>query len=132
MALIPRHRAARWAAALWVLACLLSLAAFLMHPGVESNSKTALAMLVPLYLMGAPISHAAMLAVIDIRLQIYLDDGTVLSVLAEGLGFWAFLAVLGYLQWFVLLPLLARLFQRLFDFLFNRRAKSHGGGSALS
>ena len=113
MTLIPRHRAARYAAAFWVLACLLSLAAFLIHPGVESNSKTALAVLVPLYLIGAPISHAAMLAVIDIRLQIYLDDGTVLSVLTEGLAFWAFLAVLGYLQWFVLLPWLARLLQRL-------------------
>ncbi len=113
MTLIPRHRAARFAAVLWVLACAVSLAAFLMHPGVESNSKTALAMLAPLYLIGTPISHAAMLAVIDIRLQIYLDDGTVLSVLAEGLAFWAFLAVLGYLQWFVLLPWLARLLQRL-------------------
>ncbi|MBI1965251.1 MAG: hypothetical protein HYV99_04065 [Betaproteobacteria bacterium] len=119
MTLIPRHRAARYAAAFWVLACLLSLAAFLMHPGVESNSKTALAMLVPLYLTGMPVSHAAMLAVIDIRLRIYLDDGTVLSVLAEGLGFWAFLAVSGYLQWFVLLPWLARLLARLLRLLLN-------------
>ena len=40
-------------------------------------------------------------------------EGTLFSVTTEGLALWALLAVLGYLQWFVLLPWLARLTQRL-------------------
>ena len=46
------------------------------------------------------------------EMRIYVDGGT-LAVAAEGAALWALLALLGYLQWFVLLPGLARLTQRL-------------------
>jgi hypothetical protein len=111
MSLAPRHRVARYAAAAWALACAVSLAAFLLFPAAP-GARTALTTLVPLYLAGTPSSHAAMVAVIELRLRIYLDGGA-LGVSAEGLILWSLLAVLGYLQWFVLLPWLVRLTQRL-------------------
>ena len=43
-----------------------------------------------------------------------------LSIVTEGLALWAALTVLGYLQWFVLLPWLARGARRLVDRLCAR------------
>jgi len=111
MSLLPRHRLARYAAAAWALASAASLAAFLLHPAVAAGGRSALATLVPLYLAGMPASHAGMAAVIELRLRIYLEGGT-LAVSTEGAALWALIAALGYLQWFVLLPGLARLTQR--------------------
>lgn len=113
MSLLPRHRLARYAAAAWALACAASLAVFLLHPAAAAGGRTALATLVPLYLAGMPASHAAMLATIEIRTRVYVESGANLGVINEGLALWTMLAVLGYLQWFVLLPWLARGVQRL-------------------
>ena len=110
--MMPRHRWARYAAAAWALACAASLAAFLLHPALAAGSRAALATLVPLYLAGMPASHAGMAAIIELRLRVYVAGGA-LGVTTEGLALWALLAALGYLQWFVLLPWLARLTQRL-------------------
>lgn len=109
---LPRHRLARYAAAAWALACAASLAAFLLHPAAAAGGRAALATLVPLYLIGMPSSHAGMAAIIELRMQIYVDGGA-LAVATEGVVLWVLLALLGYLQWFVLLPGLARLTQRL-------------------
>ena len=111
MSLLPRHRVARYAAGAWALACAVSLAAFVLHPAAPAG-RTALATLVPLYLAGMPASHGAMLAIIEARIRVYTEGGA-LSVTTEGLALWALLALLGYLQWFVLLPWLARLTQKL-------------------
>jgi len=109
---LPRHRLARYAAACWALACVASLAAFLLHPAAAAGARAALATLVPLYLAGLPASHAGMAAIIELRLRVALEGGT-LAVGTEGLALWSLIAVLGYLQWFVLLPGLARLTQRM-------------------
>ena len=117
MSLVPRHRVGRYAAAAWALACAISLAAFLLLPAV-AGSRTPLTMFVPLYLTGTPSSHAAMLTVNELRLRIYLDGGT-LGLAAEGIMLWTLLTVLGYLQWFVVLPRLVRLTQKLLARWFN-------------
>jgi len=57
---------------------------------------------------------------IRIRLELFLELDFVPSILSEGLYLWAALTVLGYLQWFVLLPLIARKCRQLSDFLFRQ------------
>lgn len=42
------------------------------------------------------------------------------GIFTEGLLLWALLTLFGYVQWFVLLPWLARKSRQLTDFLFNR------------
>lgn len=121
MTLLPRHPASRRVAALWLLACLATLVVMLLRPGLYDGDRNALSTLVPLYWLSLPLGHAGVLAGIDIRTALYVA-GAAPGIPAEGLFMWLVLAVLGYLQWFLLLPLIARKCQQLLHFLFNRDA----------
>jgi len=81
---------------------------------------------VPLYFLSFPFGHAGLMASIEIKLALYLNGATAPSILAEGLFLWTWFAVLGYVQWFLLLPWLSRKCQRLFDYLFNRGRTGNG------
>lgn len=120
MTLIPRHPAMRLAATLWLLASILMLTFTLLRPDISGNDRAALVYLTPLYWLSLPLGHAGVMAGIEIRLELYLRFDHVPSILAEGLYLWAVLTVLGYLQWFVLLPLIARKCRQLSDFLFRQ------------
>lgn len=127
MSLLPRHSASRRAAWLWLLACIVTLAVMLLRPGLYEGDRNALAALVPLYFLSLPLGHAGVLADIQIRTALYLA-GAAPGMLAEGVLQWLTLAVLGYVQWFLLLPLIARKCQQALQFLFNRDgAKGRAG-----
>lgn len=119
--MLPRHSASRRIAALWLLACLAMLVVMLLRPGLYDGDRNALSTLVPLYWMSLPLSHVGVMAGIDIRTALYVA-GAAPGIPAEGLFMWLVLAVLGYVQWFLLLPLIARKCQQLLQFLFNRGA----------
>jgi hypothetical protein len=121
MTLLPKHPASRRVAALWLLACLATLAVMLLRPGLYDGDRNALSTLVPLYWLSLPLGHAGVLAGIDIRTALYVA-GAAPGIPAEGVFMWLVLAVLGYVQWFLLLPLIARKCQQLLHFLFNRDA----------
>lgn len=105
----------------WLLACGATLIVMLTRVTLHDGDRSALAALVPLYWLSLPLGHAGMLMVIQIRTGLYLS-GAMPGLLAEGLMSWLFLAVLGYAQWFLLLPLVARKCQQLLQFIFNRDA----------
>jgi len=67
-----------------------------------------------------PLGHVGVIAGIALRLELYLKFNFVPSILSEGLYLWTALTMLGYLQWFVLLPLVAQKCRQLSDFLFKR------------
>lgn len=118
---VPRHSVSRRLAALWLLTCLASLAVMLARPGLYEGDRHALAALVPMYYLTLPLGHAGVLAGIEIKTALYVA-GAAPGILAEGLFLWAALGVLGYAQWFVLLPLAARKCQQLLHFLFSRES----------
>lgn len=122
MTLLPRHRALRLAAAAWLLAVIVMLVVTLLRPDVYGTERTALVYLTPLYWLSFPLGHLGVLAGIQLRLELYLVLNFVPSILAEGLYLWTVLTVLGYIQWFVLLPWIARGCRQLSQFLFNRNA----------
>lgn len=121
MILLPTHPASRRVAVLWLLVCLVTLAVMLLRPGLYEGDRNALAVLVPMYYLSLPLGHAGVMAGVDIRTALYLG-GMAPGILAEGLFLWLVLGVLGYVQWFLLLPLVARKCQQLLHFLFNRDA----------
>jgi hypothetical protein len=121
MMLLPTHPASRRVAVLWLAACLATLVVMLARPGLYEGDRSALATLVPLYFLSFPLGHAGVMAGIEIRTALYLA-GAAPGILAEGLYLWLALGALGYAQWFLLLPLIARQCQRLLHFLFNRDA----------
>lgn len=110
----------RLVATAWLLASVLLLTFTLLRPDISGNDRAALVYLTPLYWLSLPLGHVGVIAGIRIRLELYLNFNFVPSILSEGLYLWAALTVLGYLQWFVLLPLLARACRRLADFLSRR------------
>jgi hypothetical protein len=120
--LVPRHPALRIVATLWLLASLVLLVVTLLRPDVHGSDRAALAYLTPLYWLSFPLGHLGVLAGIQLRLELYLTLKFVPSILAEGLYLWTALTVLGYIQWFVLLPWIAGGCRRLSRFLFNRDA----------
>jgi hypothetical protein len=120
--LLPRHRVTRFAATLWLLASVVMLVITLLRPDIHGNDRTALIYLTPLYWLSFPFGHLGVMAGIRLRLELYLSHNLVPSVFAEGLFLWTALTVLGYLQWFVLLPWVADGCRRLSRFLFNRDA----------
>jgi hypothetical protein len=61
------------------------------------------------------------MAGIELRLRLYLELNLVPGVLTEGLYLWTVLTLLGYAQWFVLLPLLAQKLRQLSGFLSKRK-----------
>jgi hypothetical protein len=118
----PRHPALRIVATLWLLASVLMLTATLLRPDIHGGDRAALVYLTPLYWLSFPLGHLGVMAGIRLRLEFYLSHNMVASVFAEGLFLWAALTVLGYMQWFVLLPWIAKGCRRLSRFLFNRDA----------
>ncbi|HEY7743094.1 MAG TPA: hypothetical protein VIA19_08610 [Burkholderiales bacterium] len=122
MTLIPRHPVTRLTAAAWLLASAVMLTVTLLRPDITGSSRSALVGLTPLYWLALPLGHVGVMAGIELRLRLYLELGFVPSVLAEGLYLWTALTVLGYAQWFVLVPLLARKLRQLSAFLSKRSA----------
>jgi len=118
--LLPRHPLIRVVATAWVLASVVLLLITLLRPDITGNDRSALAYLTPLYWLSLPLGHVGVIAGIRIRLELYLDYNFVPSILAQGLYLWTVLTALGYLQWFVLLPVLAEKTRRLADFLSRR------------
>ena len=120
MTLFPRHPVMRLAATLWLLASVLMLTFTLLRPDITGGSRSALVYLTPLYWLAVPLGHVGVMAGIELRLRLYLELNFVPSVLAEGLYLWAVLTLLGYAQWFVLVPLLAQKLRQLSAFLSKR------------
>ena len=108
MSLFPHHPVSRGAAALWFLACLTFLALTLLQAGLYVNDRNAFAMMVPVYFLAFPFGHIAVLAIARIKLGLYMNGGLEPDLLAECLMLWTCTVVLGYLQWFIFLPWLAR------------------------
>jgi hypothetical protein len=121
--LFPRHRALRVAAGFWLLMSLVLLAVMLMRPELQANERRALSTLVPLYFLSLPLGHAGLMACNKLKLELYLDSGFVPAIVTEGVLLWLLLAVLGYLQWFVLLPWISGKCRTLHRFLFLRNAE---------
>lgn len=115
MALILRHRALRVGAILWWLLSAVLLAWTLLRPELGGGERSALTGLVPLYLAGLPLTHLGLRAVNRLSVELYLANEFVPSVMAEGVWIWAALSIAGWLQWFVLLPLLVRLVRGLVE-----------------
>jgi hypothetical protein len=80
--------------------------------------------------MSLPLGHAGIMAIIDVRTALYVA-GAMPGLIVEGFASWLVLAVLGYAQWFLLLPLVARGCQKTLQLLFNRDA-TRRAESALS
>jgi hypothetical protein len=120
MTFFPRHPGTRIAAALWLLASAAMLAATLLRPDISGNERNGLVYLTPLYWLSFPLGHAGVMAGIQIRLELYLGHDFAPSILVEGLYLWTSLTLLGYVQWFVLLPWVAGKCRLLADFLSKR------------
>ena len=120
MTLIPRHPVLRLVATVWLLASVVLLTITLLRPDILGSDRSALVYLTPLYWLSFPLGHLGVMAGIEIRLELYLQFNLVPSILLQGLYLWGVLTALGYLQWFVLLPVLARMCRQLSDFLFRR------------
>lgn len=120
MTLVPRHPFLRVVAIVWLLASVVLLAVTLLRPEMPMNDRAALSSLVPVYFMSFPLGHLGVLGVSKLTVALYTDSRHVLSIFAEGLILWASLVVLGYVQWFVFLPWVARKARQLSDFLSNR------------
>lgn len=111
--LFPQHRIVRYVAVAWLLAAFAILAVMLLRPELHAGDRGALSTLVPLYFLSFPLGHAALMAVNKLKLALYLSNEFVPGMLTEGLLLWILLAVLGYVQWFLLLPWLSRSIRRL-------------------
>ena len=120
MTFFPRHPVIRLVATAWLLASVVMLTFTLLRPDISGNDRSALVYLTPLYWLSLPLGHVGVIAGIELRLRLYLNFNFVPSILSEGLYLWTALTMLGYLQWFVLLPLVAQKCRQLSDFLFKR------------
>ena len=113
----PRHPVMRLVATAWLLASVVLLSLTLLRPDISGNDRSALVYLTPLYWLSFPLGHAGVIAGIELRLRLYLEMNFVPSILSEGLYLWTALTVLGYAQWFVLLPFIAQKCRQLAHFL---------------
>lgn len=120
MAAFPRHRFMRFMATLWLLAAVAMLLITLLRAEIWPNDRAALSTLVPLYFLSLPSGHLAVVALTKLKIELYVGSGQVLSIFSEGLALWTALAALGYLQWFVMLPWIARRARDLTDRLCAR------------
>jgi hypothetical protein len=120
MTFFPRHPVLRNLATAWLLASIVMLTATLLRPELYGNDKAALVWLTPLYWLSFPLGHAGVMAGIGIRVELYVGPQFVPSVLAEALYLWSVMSVLGYLQWFVLLPWISRMCWQLSRALFDK------------
>lgn len=120
MAALPRHPLMRAIEILWLLAALVMLVVTVLRPEIRQNERAALSSLVPLYFLSLPAGHLGVRSLSKLEVKLYRESGYVPGVLSEALAQWASLTFLGYVQWFVLLPWLARRSRQLIDFLCNR------------
>jgi hypothetical protein len=118
--IVPRNPVVRVIATAWLLASIVLLFVTLLRPEIQANERAALSTLVPLYFLSLPLGHLGVMALNKIKLILILDFSVVPAILAEGLALWAALSVLGYLQWFILTPAVARGFSHLARMLFKR------------
>ncbi len=122
MTLFPGHRLSRVAAALWLLVCMACLLLTLLKPDLYGDERSALKPLVPVYFLGFPSTHIAVVAMSKIKLASYLNAGFTPSVFSEGVAMWVLMITLGYLQWFIVLPWISRLCWRMCNALPARDA----------
>ena len=126
MTFFPRHPLLRIVATAWLLASVVMLTAALLRPELYGNDRAALVWLTPLYWLSFPFGHAGVMAGIGIRVELYVGSHIVPSVFAEGLYLWTVLTVLGYLQWFVLLPWISRKCWQLSRAIFDKGRQAPG------
>ena len=122
MTLFPGHRVLRYVAVAWLLAAMVMLVVTLLRPDMQANLRTALSSLVPLYFLSLPLGHAGLMAVNKLKLELYLSNEFVPGIWSEGLLLWTLLTVLGYVQWFLLLPFISRKIRQFCDIYVTRRA----------
>jgi hypothetical protein len=120
MTVFPRQAFVRVVATLWLLAAMAMLLITLLRSGIGLDERSALSTLVPLYFMSLPSGHLAVLALSKAKIELYVSSGLTISIFYEGLALWTALTVLGYLQWFVLLPSIARGARHLTDHFCTR------------
>jgi len=122
----PRHPVLRIVATVWLLASVVMLTATLLRPELYGNDRAALAWLTPLYWLSFPLGHVGVMAGIWMRVELYVGPHFVPSAFAEGLYLWTVLSVLGYLQWFVLLPWISRKCWQLSRSIFDKGGQAPG------
>lgn len=120
MTLLPRHPLLRIAATLWLLVAVVVLVVTLLRPEIQANERAALSTLVPLYFLSLPLGHLGVLVLGRIKVEWYVTSHYVPGIFGEGLALWCLLVLLGYAQWFVLLPWVAGACRRAADFLSKR------------
>ncbi len=113
MTLFPRHRVLRIVAAVWLLAAVAMLVITLLRPELQADERRALSSLVPLYFMSFPLGHLGLEALIRLKVELYVANEFVPGIFPEGVWLWTLLTVLGYVQWFLLPPLIASAIRRL-------------------
>ncbi len=106
--LFPRHPILRLVATAWLLASVVLLAVTLLRPEIQANDRVALSSLVPMYFLSFPLGHVGVLALNKLKVDLYVASHYVPGIFTEGLLLWTLLMVLGYVQWFVLLPWVSR------------------------
>jgi hypothetical protein len=104
----------------WLLIAVVLLVVTLLRPGMQADERSALSSLVPLYFMSFPLGHAGVAALSWLKVELYTESAYTLAIEAEALLLWTALTALGLLQWFVLLPWVARRSRLAGDFLFRR------------
>jgi hypothetical protein len=109
MSLFPRHRFLRIAAAIWLVPAVVMLVVMLLRPEMQADERKALSVLVPLYFMSFPLGHAGLLALNRLKVELYWAGEFVPAMFTEGVVLWMLLVLLGYAQWFLLLPLISRI-----------------------
>ena len=110
----------RSAAVIWLAACAVFLIVLLSQPGMPDESKSALKTLVPLYFLSFPLGHAGLTALVEIKLALYLKGAPMPGIVLEGLFLWMSMSILGYAQWFVLLPWVSRKCRQVADYVVFR------------
>jgi len=120
MTLYPRHSVLRIVATLWLLAAVVMLLLTLLRPEIQANERAALSTLVPLYFLSLPLGHLGLLALGRLKVEWYVASQYVPGIFGEALALWCLLALLGYAQWFVLLPWVVEKCRRAVDFLSKR------------
>jgi hypothetical protein len=81
----------------------------LLRPEMQADERKALSVLVPLYFMSFPLGHAGLLALNRLKVELYWAGEFVPAMFTEGVVLWMLLVLLGYAQWFLLLPLISRI-----------------------
>jgi hypothetical protein len=102
---MPRSNLARLLVALWLAACLALLAFAFIQRGVH-DMPVAFAWL--LIFLTFPIGLAAIMVVGPVWAWISTQLGVAYDPFVDLLPYWFVLVALGYMQWFVVLPMLWR------------------------